>query len=81
MEREVLVTDGVDEMLDEILGLEPRESVAVGDAEIVPLVVVVEVRVLVRVGVVVLVTDPVFDGVGVDDGDSELLTELVTDKD
>ena len=68
-------------MLDEILGLEPRESVAVGDAEIVPLVVVVEVRVLVRVGVVVLVTDPVFDGVGVDDGDSELLTELVTDKD
>ena len=71
MEREVLVTDGVDEMLDEILGLEPRESVAVGDAEIVPLVVVVEVRVLVRVGVVVLVTDPVFDGVGVDDGDSE----------
>ncbi len=81
MERGVIVTDGVDEILDETLGLEPRESVAVGEADIVPLVVVVEVRVLVRVGVIVLVTVPVFEGVGVDDGDSELLTELVPDND
>ena len=81
MERGDTVEDGVEAVLDEILELAPRESVTVGDAEMVPLVVVVDVRVFVRVGVPVLVTVPVFDGVAVDDGDTDLLVEVVIDTD
>lgn len=65
LSRAELLSDCAGVLLDDMLGLEPEESEAVGEAESVPLLVVVEVRVEVRVGVSVLDVELVFEGVGV----------------